>query len=91
MTGADILKIDAEMRVTNQGHVGTDNIHFNAHCAARAANMHVDDLSRLSARDYMTVIFTARNFMLGFWGMEQETEQEASEDSSGILEKPTEE
>lgn len=91
MTGADILRIDAEMEVTGQGHVGTDSTHFNAHCAAKAANMHVDDLSLLSARDYMTAIFTARNFMVGFWGTEAEEEQKTSDDSSGILEKQTEE
>lgn len=85
LTGADILKVDLEIR--SEGHsLGLDNI-YNQNAllkiASLAAGIIPDDLKKLSMGDFLEVTFTVRNFLLGLSGnQEEQTNSETSSSDS---------
>lgn len=66
MTGADLLKVDEELRLEGKTF---DNI-FNQHAillfASKASKLLPDDLKRLHVADYMEVVFRTRNFFIAW-------------------------
>lgn len=64
MTGADLLKVDEELRING---ITFDNV-FNHQAllllASRASKIIPDDLKKLHVADYMEVAFRTRNFFI---------------------------
>lgn len=82
LTGADILKIDTELRA--EGHQrGMDDV-FNQNVllkmGSKASGILPDDLQKLAAPDFLELTFSVRNFLLGLSGNQEELE--SSEESS---------
>ena len=66
MTGADILAVDAEMRM-EEHHAGFTSIYDQNAClklAARAIGTVPDDLTRLHPADFLEMILQVRNFFI---------------------------
>lgn len=79
-TGADLMKIELEMKMENLGTIGIDNTHFLMRIAAKAANVFPDTLLKIPAGDYMEIYYLTRNFILGYGAKEV---SEDLENSSG--------
>ena len=64
MTGADVLKIDEELKTEGYAN-GFNSVADQQICvrlASRASGILVDDLTRLGLADFAEVTFSARNF-----------------------------
>lgn len=82
LTGADILKVDMEMRADGNP-AGFNNVYdqkFLVIMASKASGILAEDLEKLSAVDFIEVTFTVRNFLMGL--LDLTVEQKTSEESS---------
>lgn len=68
MTGADLLKIDAELKAEGypEGFNSVYNQTVLLNIASKASGILPDDLMRLSFRELVEVNFATRNFFLEF-------------------------
>lgn len=64
MTGADILKVDEELRLEGLSFNNVYDPRVLLSLTSRAAKMLPEDLKKLHAADFTEVIFTTRNFFL---------------------------
>jgi len=65
MTGADLFKIDAELKA--EGHMGFNSVYDQdvlLKVASKASGIIPDDLIRLSFKDLVEVTFSSRNFFM---------------------------
>lgn len=64
MTGADLIKVDEELRLEGLMFDSIYNHQALLKLAAKAAKLIPDDLLKLHVADYMEVAFATRNFFL---------------------------
>ncbi|MDX8367784.1 phage tail assembly protein [Cytobacillus sp. IB215665] len=81
LTGADILKIDMEMRrEKTRGFADVYDQEILLRLASKACGILKDDLEKLPINDFLEVTFGVRNFLLR--SSEEQEELETSEKSS---------
>lgn len=81
LNGAEILKIDSELRMEGHSQGLRDVFDQNVllKIASKSSGILTDELKKLSAPDFLEVTFSVRNFLLGLSATPEE--QENSEKS----------
>jgi hypothetical protein len=64
LTGADILKVDEELRLEGLSFNNIYNQRALLSLSSKASKMFPEDLQRLHGADYLEVVFATRNFFL---------------------------